>query len=181
MKKGISILLLLVFLFNMVGYKLFFFYMEEAADRCVEARLDMLSDGDKQLIEVKIPINLPYHTNWKDFERVDGEVAFKGAIYKFVKRKVYRDTLILLCIDYKEKLNIQKSSEDYFKLINDLTAETSNKLTVKQVKTDYYEEIKTGNTVLYITYLTGFRCYSENNCHAGFVRNADIPPDVLYT
>jgi len=57
-----------------------------------------------------------------------------------VKRKVLRDTLILLCIDHQEKNQLQKSSADYFKKVNDLASESNKKPVLKIDKTDYYQE-----------------------------------------
>lgn len=130
----------MIFLFNTIGYKAIFFYLEQEADVRIAAKIRTLDELDQQLITVKIPINLPYQTDWREFESVDGEMTFKGKTYKYVKRKVLRDTLILLCIDHKEKSQLQKSSADYFKKVNDLTSETNKKPVLKQSKTDYYQK-----------------------------------------
>lgn len=143
MKKAASVLLLTVFLFNTIGYKAIFFYLEKEADSRIETRIKNLDELDKQLITVKIPINLPYQTDWREFESIDGEMTFKGKTYKYVKRKVLRDTLILLCIDHTEKSQLQKSSADYYKKVNDLASETNKKPVLKQTKTDYYQESST--------------------------------------
>lgn len=140
MKKAASILLLMVFLFNTIGYKAIFCYLEKEADSRIEAKIRNLDNLDKQLITVKIPINLPYQTDWREFESVDGEMTFKGKTYKYVKRKVLRDTLILLCIDHAEKSQLQKSSADYYKRVNDLASEANKKPVLKQAKTDYYQD-----------------------------------------
>ncbi|NEU08508.1 hypothetical protein GZH53_09325 [Flavihumibacter sp. R14] len=140
MRKIVSILLLLVFLFNTIGYKAIFFYLEQKADARIQAKIRTLDEMDRRLIAVKIPINLPYQTDWREFESFDGEMTFKGKTYRYVKRKVMRDTLILLCIDHQEKSQLQKSSADYFKKVNDLTSETNKKPVLKSAKTDYYQQ-----------------------------------------
>lgn len=141
LKKACSILLLLVFLFNAVGYKVVFFYLEQQADIRLEMKIKTLHDADKQLITVKIPINLPYQTDWREFESIDGEMTYKGKTYKYVKRKVLRDTLILVCIDHREKSQIEKRSSDYFKKVNDLASENNKKPQLKLAKMDYYQEV----------------------------------------
>ena len=140
MKKVVSILLLMIFLFNTIGYKAVFVYLEQEAEVRLQAKIKTLDELDKRLITVKIPINLPYQTDWREFESIDGEMTFKGKTYKYVKRKVLRDTLILLCIDHTEKNELQKSRSDYFKKINDLASETNKKPVLKIAKTDYYQE-----------------------------------------
>lgn len=130
----------MVFLFNTIGYKAIFSYLEKEADSRIEAKISNIDELDKRLITVKIPINLPYHTDWSEFESVDGEMTFKNKTYKYVKRKVLRDTLILLCIDHTEKSQLQKSSADYYKKVNDLAPESNKKPVLKQAKTDYYQD-----------------------------------------
>jgi len=140
MKKAVSLLLLAIFLFNSIGYKVLFVYLEHEADTRIQAKIQTLDEFDQRLITVKIPINLPYQTDWREFESIDGEMTFKGKTYKYVKRKVLRDTLILLCIDHQEKNELQKSSADYFKKVNDLASETNKKPVLKIAKTDYFQE-----------------------------------------
>ena len=46
MRKIVSILLLLVFLFNTIGYKAFFFYLEQKADARIQAKIQTLDEMD---------------------------------------------------------------------------------------------------------------------------------------
>ncbi len=63
--------------------------MEQQADHRIESKIQSLNEFDKRLITVKIPINLPYQTDWREFESIDGEMSFKGKTYKYVKRKAH--------------------------------------------------------------------------------------------
>lgn len=111
----------------------------DKADNTLEARLDKGHFDESELITVKIPLNLPYQTNWKDFERVNGEMNVNGTIYKYVQRKVYNDTLILQCIRHEEKTALQKKANDYFGKVNDLPGNDNNKKAeaFKQLFGDY--------------------------------------------
>lgn len=106
----------------------------------MQAKIETLHESDKGLFTVKIPIRLPYHTDWKDFESVEGEMTYNNTTYKYVKRKIFRDTLILLCINFPEKSVIEKNSSEYFKKVNDLTPDNSKKHDVKQAKDDFYQK-----------------------------------------
>lgn len=138
MKKLTAVFLLMVILFNIAGYRLFFYCLTEAADARMESKIEKLDEFDKRLITIKIPINLPYQTDWKYFEPVNGEIAYKGVIYKYVKQKVHSDTLILLCLNHREKSEIENNSDDYFKKVNDL--DNTKKPIAKQAKVDFYQE-----------------------------------------
>src|SRR6185295_4704314 len=93
----------------------------------LEARLDKDHYNESELIELKVAIHLPYQTSWSHFERYDGEVQLNGILYKYVKRKVINDTLVLLCIPNQEKMNLQTAKNDFFKNTNDLANTDSKK------------------------------------------------------
>ena len=139
MKKTAGIFLLTLFLFNTIGYKALFLYLSQEADTRIEARIKDASNNDNGLISFKFPLQLPYLTDSEVFETAEGEVTVNGKIYKLVKKRILRDTLIVLCIDHKEKTRLEKENNDYFKKVNDLTSNSSKK-TANQVKIDYLIE-----------------------------------------
>lgn len=150
MRKLTAIFFLLLFLFNIAGYKGFFFFLTQSADERLAEKIKEGNDLEKDLIMVKFPFNVPYLSDSKDFESMDGEVNVKGVIYNYVKRKIARDTLFLLCIENKEKTLIEKKRADFFNMVNDLDENTSKKSSVKQVKVEYY--IKQSEVSLSQTY-----------------------------
>lgn len=170
---------MLIFLFNVLGYKIFFYYLETEADDRIQSKIEQISETDKELITIKIPINLPYHTDWANFERVDGEVNFKGKIYKYVKQKIQRDTLIMLCINNQEKVEINKKRDNYVKKINDLTTENNKKPTFKQSKTDYFESFEAVKFGLFASNKSVYQLNIKYNYPLGFIRKLEMPPRQL--
>ncbi|HRN55227.1 MAG TPA: hypothetical protein PLL71_02180 [Agriterribacter sp.] len=126
MRQLTAISLIFLFLFNLVGYRALLQYWETQGDAKLEARLDQQQYDEKDLIEVKIPIHLPYHNNWSDFERYDGEIDIDGVHYKYVKRKIFNDSLILLCIPNNIKIKISTARDEFFSLVNDLQKDAAN-------------------------------------------------------
>ena len=120
MKKIASILLLTLLLFNWVGYRLFSFYFENRVTARLEARLDNNDFNESELIEMRVPLDMPYQTSWEEFERYDGEVEINGRHYQYVKRKVSNGELVLLCLPNHDKNEIQKKRDAFFLLANDL-------------------------------------------------------------
>ncbi|MGC4034724.1 MAG: hypothetical protein QM764_02110 [Chitinophagaceae bacterium] len=90
----------------------------------LEERLDAGNYDEHQLTELKIPLNLPYYTDWAGYQSYSGEVEVNGENYYYVKRKIVGDTLFLLCIAHTEKDRIQEAKADYFKEVNGI-AQTS--------------------------------------------------------
>jgi hypothetical protein len=119
MKKAAAILLLAIFAFNIFGYRLLYNYLSHKADTTLELALDEQQYDDADLISIKQPTNLPYYTNSKNFQRIDGEVNVEGTIYKYVKYRIYNDSLEMLCIPNLGKMKIQNAKDEFFKLAND--------------------------------------------------------------
>jgi hypothetical protein len=145
LRKISAILLLALLLFNWVGYRLFSAVLQYRADVQLEARMDKNDYDDSELIEIKIALNLPYQLNWKSFERFDGEVDVDGIHYKYVKRKIYNDSLVLLCLPNKSKQHLEKAKDEYFKVVNDIDASSQNNshqnhLTFKNILTEFFVE-----------------------------------------
>ena len=133
MKRIASILLLAIFLFNWVGYRLLSDYLQHRADAALESRLDQDNYDESQLVEMRIPLNMPYLNNQSEFERFDGEAEVNGVLYKYVKRKIDNGQLVILCLPNQAKTKLLSARDDFFKLVNDLQQTSQNK--------------KSGNTV----------------------------------
>ena len=54
------------------------------------------------LVEIKIPVKLPKINNWGDYERISGTIQLHKNWYNYVKLKMTRDTLFVMCVpNYK--------------------------------------------------------------------------------
>lgn len=121
MRKAFTILLLSILSFNWIGYKFFVHYVENNANNQFEAQLDNNNYDEDQLISIKIPAaHLSEYSNSKFFERVDGQIEIKGMVYNFAKRRLFNDSLELLCIPNKEVTKIQQAKNAFFKLVNNI-------------------------------------------------------------
>ena len=120
MKKIAAILLLSILLFNTWGYRWMISYLEEKATIRLEQKLETGDYDEAMLMEIKIPLQLPYYTNWSQYERHYGEAEWNGEHYQYVMRKLYNDTLYLLCIPHTEKNNIQIAAADIFRSVNNI-------------------------------------------------------------
>jgi hypothetical protein len=142
MNKPIAILLLMIHVFNVGGYRFVFDKLEKDASVQLIDKLDNEDYRDDQLIEMKVPLPMPYQTNWASFERYNGEIQIEGVHYNYVKRKVWNDTLILLCIPNHDKMQLNSAKEQFFSLVNDLDQKGKDMPApkaniVKSITTDY--------------------------------------------
>jgi hypothetical protein len=119
--------------------------MQHKTNERLEALLDNNSYDDAELMELKVPLHLPYQNNWTAFERYDGEIEINGTIYKYVKRKLANDTLYVMCIPNSNKMKLEIAKNNFFKNSNDIaqndrSKKTSNsKLVFKNAPTLYNE------------------------------------------
>lgn len=120
-KKIAAILLLSLMVFNLVGYRWLFSAIENKATANLEQKISSGQYSDAQLIEIRIPLNMPYYSD-KEYENVYGETDFNGEHYRYVKRKVSGNILYLLCLPNKEKTNIVKAENEFAKAVNDTPA-----------------------------------------------------------
>lgn len=112
LRKFASITLLLILLFNIVGYRAWFYYAEQRADAAMEFRLDKELYDESELFSLTIPLNDPYLTE-QGFEHTVGEINFQGKTYRFVKRKISDGNLVLLCLPDARKMILKKASTDF--------------------------------------------------------------------
>ncbi|MBE7173420.1 MAG: hypothetical protein INR73_22800 [Williamsia sp.] len=119
MKQIATILFLSITLFNLGGYRLLTHYQQSQANHELEARLNNQQYSKADLVLIKTPLHLPYYSS-SVFERVSGEMLIRGVVYKYVERRVYNDTLELLCIKDAQRTGLQKAKDEFYKQSNGL-------------------------------------------------------------
>jgi len=124
-------------------------YLENRSDLVLQDQLNKQEYSEQELIELRVPLHLPYLSDWNEFETYEGETTINGHHYRYVKRKLEKGELVLLCIPNQHKDNISKAGDDYFKQVNDLPVEKKAKGSQKVLKSGF-------NDILYIdTHLSG--------------------------
>jgi hypothetical protein len=146
MRKLLTILLLSLLVFNWVGYRLLSQYLEDRSNLKLEAQLDQQQYNEEDLIEIRIPVNLPYQNDTREFERIDGEITLGDVHYKYVKRKIENGQLVLKCIPNETKMALQTARDRFFALVNDLQQKGQHKdskapgLSFKSLFNEYCEQ-----------------------------------------
>jgi hypothetical protein len=128
LKKTIAILLLGTFLFNLIGYQLMYSFLENLSNNKFEETVSTRSYSEGDLISFKIPIeHLSYYSNSYQYEQASGSMEINGAQYRYVKRRVFNDTLELWCLPNYEAMRIGNAKEEFFRLVSDLEHAGQNK------------------------------------------------------
>ncbi len=132
MKKYFAILLLTIHAFNLGGYTLLFGFLQQQNNISTTRQIENGDYSDKDLILVKVPMSLPYGTNWKEYERYDGEIEWGGTHYNYVKRKLQNDTLYVLCLPNETQTKLQNAKKQYSNHVNDMPTQKKADPVVKK-------------------------------------------------
>ena len=148
-RTSTTILFLTIVLVNLGGYRLLTGYLQTHVNDELEARLDKQQYDENDLISVKTPLNLPYYSS-SAFERVSGEISVKGVIYKYVKRRVYNDTLEVLCIKDQNRTSLQHAKDEFYKQSNGLASHNKKPGSSGPVKPVFFDYCNQFNQFSYL-------------------------------
>jgi hypothetical protein len=112
MRKFAAIVLIGLLVFNWFGYRLMISIMQDQVDQKLESRIDLNEFDESQLVEIKVPLHMPYQERFTEFERHYGEIKIDGKVHRYVKRKIDGDMLILKCIPNQSKQQLIQTSND---------------------------------------------------------------------
>lgn len=176
------IFLISILSFNWYGYDLLVKILENQYDEQLETALDNRDYDPSQLIELDAKVILPYVADWKDFERVDGEVMIDGIYYKFVERKYENGRIIYRCIPNKNKIKLHHARSTFYQLMNemqdspDTQKKSGNHVFAKKTISDYYlnQSSQPGDSPQEL-FKSGYLSYSPETTELNFGINSPLP------
>ena len=120
LKKIATILLLTLLFFNWVGYWLFISWVESRATARWEIQLDNDQYDASQLILFKVSASaIPYSNASMVFQRADGELEVGNNHYRYVRKRLYNDSLEFLCIPDAEAGRLRSARNEIVRLATD--------------------------------------------------------------
>ncbi|MEO6232685.1 MAG: hypothetical protein ABJB11_15050 [Ferruginibacter sp.] len=183
MKQLAAILLLGIFSFNLFGYRLVAIFLEKKVNAEMEILFDENDYNNDQLISIKQPINLPYYNNSATFQRIDGEIKMEGIYYKYVKCRIYNDSLELLCIANTGKMKIQDAKTDFSRMASDFQQAENKKKSNSGIKSfqkilgEYEQVTLSAYSAALDAFHPGHSFKNSNFINTLFLQTAERPPD----
>jgi hypothetical protein len=116
LKRLTAILFLSVLLFNLYGNQVVIYCLEKSSEVSLGHRVEREQYKDDELISVKTVLNLPYYAGSSTYERAYGSININGTEYEYVKRRVYQDTLELLCLPNHTKTQLAEVKNELTKM-----------------------------------------------------------------
>lgn len=123
MKRFVSILLFGLLLYNMVGYSVVYWLGGNVAlEVQKDEPLSAVQEGD--FVTVKVPVSLPYQTDWTAPEPVQGTIQAGNEFYEMVEQIMLNDTLFIKCKPNRDaRANFEALSEHIDQHIKNQTTE----------------------------------------------------------
>lgn len=107
MKRPIAIILLLLILFNTLGYYGLYPLLRLRATRTQNQRIDAGAYHATETITLKLPLNLPYLLAGQgEDHRLHGSIRYRGNSYTLVSQRIDADTLYVVCLPDREERRV---------------------------------------------------------------------------
>jgi len=106
MKKLFAISMLLLHLFSLYGHLVLYGYCVYQSNRLFDKQISENRYKLDDLVEVKVPVKMPTIENWKEYVYISGQINFKKNSYNYVKLKMTKDTIYLMCVPNYSKTKL---------------------------------------------------------------------------
>lgn len=162
LKKLTAIVCCGLLLFNWFGYQLLSQWLQQKADTRLQQNFAQGNYNPQSLLELSVAVNLPYTTDWAEWESTEGNIEIDGILYHYVQRKIQDGRLFVRCLPNAEKQMVLSARDQFVKLSLSMESAPegkkgqSQKISISNFIGDYDDNIIT----------TGFKCPPMP--HAGF-------------
>ncbi|MBI3137673.1 MAG: hypothetical protein HYZ15_03730 [Sphingobacteriales bacterium] len=112
MRKTLAIFFSFALLFSAGGYYPLISVLQQQADRKLESLLDQDIYEEDNLVEVRVPLNMPYQQRYTEYERHYGNIEIDGSSYTYVKKKIDGDVVIFQCIPNQSRQQLKDMRYD---------------------------------------------------------------------
>jgi len=131
MRKLIAILFLAVLAINWLGYDLIVGIIQSKADKTFYSKIEAGDYQKDHLYEIKVDLQLPYATDWAEFEKIRGTIVVDGIVYNFVERKYENGFMIYKCLPNHRGTELQNARDYFQSLVYDMEKQDKKENTPK--------------------------------------------------
>jgi hypothetical protein len=182
LRRIAAIFFILVVVFNLYGYQLVITYLQINQSTSIEQKLDRKEYTDSELISIKTALHLPYYSSSPNFERAYGSITVNGIDYEYVKKRVYQDTLELLCIPNYNKSNLQTAANELTKIAAGGQASLpAGKTTLVKISLpDYCNQLLVISTAFLSADDKEYSLDVPGLVTTGYAKRQEIPPQSMH-
>lgn len=148
-KRLFAIVVLVLFLLNVLGYYGVLVGMKATSGEHLSEMLDNEMYDLGSTVTFQIPLTVPYGTDSKGYERVDGTFEKDGEVYRLVKQQYLKDTLYIVCIKDVKSSSINSALTDFAKTFAEQEDGQQKTTSIQVISKDYVNteiSLATANT-----------------------------------
>ena len=124
-KRAVSFLLLFLTGLNAIGYYGILLLTKRELTRQIVSKIDENANEIGGNLILKIPVSLPYLDDSREYERTHGQITYEGEVYRFIKRRLYHDTLYIVCVRDPRSTAVDNLITEYSRSFSSETQEQS--------------------------------------------------------
>ena len=119
-RKLISLLLILVLAINWLGFDLVVTIMNHTITASTQRHINEGKYDRNDLIEIKVAVDLPYTTDWSEFQQANGSFVLNGIAYNFVEQKFEKGFMIYHCLPNEKGTALTQAEKQFFADAHDI-------------------------------------------------------------
>ncbi len=179
MKKLIAITLLTVHLFNIGGQLAFHEYLVYQSDKLFNEQIGENHYNIDDLTEIRVPANMPGITDWKGYENLSGRIQFGNTAYNYVKIRMTRNAIYLVCIPNYATTHLSDQNIIYARQVPDIPVPKKDHVPFGKINIVAYNH----QSVYYQFSTPLIKVRKTVSCYHSFIPNPLIkgpgqPPDM---
>jgi len=159
-------------------------YQMKMADSIMESRIESHNFQNKNLLEIRIPLHLPYYSNQSEFRSAKGEINLDGRIYDYVETKISNDTLYLLCLPNQLKTDINAELSSISRPQGDFSLKYQIPSGFKLLNVfdlDFLPSSKPSMTLSRFEFISNYRVQNEGKPSPLYRGVPELPPKALFS
>jgi hypothetical protein len=155
--------------------------MEQNSEAALEQKVDKNDYSDADLISIKTKLNLPYYSSSPNFERTYGSITVNGVAYEYVQKRVYNDTLELLCLPNGTKTALQGLKTELTKAVADGQASVPAKKSATTLKISLPDYCQSFELITAVSASATIKFYLQNAAFSltDFTQQQERPPQTV--
>lgn len=150
-----------------------------------QIQVDQNHYSEGELLHFKVPLSIPYVSGSLDFAKAQGSIELNGITYQYVKKRIYRDTLEVLCLPNHAQTALRIARDQIYKLSSDFINLHNSKNPVSPLShkiklsiQDYTLNHFYSLGIIYSTFSSKYYSFSFLPSHFVLLRGIDQPPEA---
>lgn len=112
-------MLTIILAFSLGGYLLLVDYLSYQERNKIQAIIENKTYESIHLVEMSVPVDLPYLLDWQEWEKHEGMVVINGVPHQFVERKLEAGRMHYRCLPNNGLKQVLSARETFMKLSYD--------------------------------------------------------------